>query len=246
MISNSAPAIPLWEARAPTSNGQGDRRAPAELGHQMRQLLGPSRRVRVAARGIRYQEGEAATNAFVLRSGLVKLVSHLHSGRARIVRLCASGGLLGTGGVVHPTYEHTAVAVDDMEVEAIPTRRLARLRKTSPQLYARIAERWYGELRDADTWIMQFSTGSIRARVARLVDYLSMIRSPDGLGGDEHRSRVSLLTCGEMAAVLGVTPESVSRVLAEFKRKGLLQTVACEAHEGHECNVPALRAIAQD
>jgi CRP/FNR family transcriptional regulator len=238
MMSNPAPAVPLSEMEAPAPTGM----RTTDLGYQLGQLLAPSRRQRVAARSVLYQEGETARNVFMLRSGLVKLVSHPHSGRARIVRLRGSGGLLGIGGVVHSVYEHTAVAVDDMVVETIPVRRLARLRETSPQLYARIAERWYSELRDADTWIMQFSTGSIRARVARLVNYLSMIRRPEGRG-DGFPACVSLLTCGEMAAVLGVTPESVSRVLAEFKRAGLLQTTASGVHE---CDEPGLRAIAQD
>ena len=34
-----------------------------------------------------------------------------------------------------------------------------------------------------------------------------------------------LLTTEEMSEILGVTPESVSRVVAEFKREGILQPI---------------------
>ncbi|MCO6413605.1 MAG: Crp/Fnr family transcriptional regulator [Thiogranum sp.] len=205
------------------------------------QMLGGGHSIRFAPRDVIFREGEAATTAFVLRSGMVKLVSYLVNGRPRIVRLYGPGSLLGISGLVDPVCEHTAIAVDDVEAECIPIRRLLRLRAQNPRLYALIAESWYSDLREADTWITQFSTGSIKARVARLVNHLSSLTGSDHQGG-----AVSLLTCSEMAAVLGVTPESVSRVLAEFKRNDLLHDVGEGARERYRRNVPALQAIAED
>jgi CRP/FNR family transcriptional regulator len=46
--------------------------------------------------------------------------------------------------------------------------------------------------------------------VARLVDFLSKFEY------GEATNRVNLMTVHEMADMLGVTPESVSRILAEF------------------------------
>jgi CRP-like cAMP-binding protein len=204
-------------------------------------MLGTAHRSRFAARDVIYRQGESASLVYFIRSGLVKLVSYLVNGRARIVRLHGPGSLLGVSGLIDPVCEHTAVAIDDVEVECIPIRRLARLRVENPRLYALIAESWYNDLRDADTWITQFSTGSIRARVARLVNHLSSLTGRAGQTGS-----VALLTCSEMAAVLGVTPESVSRVLAEFKRSDLLHGIGQGSQECYRRDVPALEAIAED
>lgn len=209
----------------------------------LRPPLAASSRRPVAARDVLFAEGEVATQAYLVRRGLIKLVARLGNGRSRIVRLHAAGSLLGMSGLVGRRYEHSAVAVDDLEVDCIPIHRLAALRRANPRLYASVAQYWYNDLRDADTWIMQFSTGAIRARVARLVRHLAALkRSP--LPVAERPSCVGLLTCEEMAAVLGVTPESVSRVLAEFKRSGMLQEIAGGPHDWYRCDVTALQAVA--
>lgn len=187
-----------------------------------------------------YLEWQEASVVYMVKSGLVKLISYLPNGRARIVRLHGSGSLVGLSGLLEPRYEHTAVAVGRVEADAVPVSSLIRLRSDDPTMYCRLLEEWYGQLQTADTWITQFSTGSIRARVARLVNYLSEIeqKSPS--------NEVELLTCEEMAAVLGVTPESVSRILAEFKRDQMLRSVRRTSSQCFERNVEALKQVALD
>ena len=73
-----------------------------------------------------------------------------------------------------------------------------------------------------------FSTGGIKPRVARLVDFLS------NLEHGKSSNIVDLLTVHEMADMLGVTPESVSRILAEFKRNDTLHKVGSQAAEKYE------------
>jgi CRP/FNR family transcriptional regulator len=205
-------------------------------------LIAASGRRRLAAREVLFSEGEVAMRAYLVRRGLIKLVARLGNRRSRIVRLRAAGSLLGMSGLVGRSYEHSAVAVDEIEVVCIPIHRLAALRRANPLVYASVAQYWYKDLRDADTWIMQFSTGAIRARVARLIEHLAALkRWPRPVA--DRSGCVGLLTCEEMAAVLGVTPESVSRVLAEFKRSGLLQETAGGPHEWYSCDVSALQAI---
>lgn len=187
-----------------------------------------------------YREWQEANVVYSITSGLVKLISYLPNGRARIVRLHGMGSLVGLSSLLEPRYEHTAVAVGRVEAEAIPVSSLLRLRAEEPAVYCGLLETWYGQLQVADTWITQFSTGSIRARVARLVNYLSEIenKSPS--------TEVELLTCEEMAAVLGVTPESVSRILAEFKREQVLKSIRSAPSQCFERDIDALKAVALD
>jgi CRP/FNR family transcriptional regulator len=187
-----------------------------------------------------YRQGDPADSVFAVRCGLVKLIRYSPDGRARIVRLHGKDDLFGLGGLVVPAYEHTAVAVDEVEVCAAPVRIILRLKKENPHLYCRLLETWCGCLGRADVWITDFSTGSIRARVARLVNFLSDIQF-----GPSASTEVTLLTCEEMAAVLGVTVESVSRTLAEFKRRRILRSVRRRPPKRYERDAWALQRAAE-
>jgi CRP/FNR family transcriptional regulator len=141
--------------------------------------------------------------------------------------------------VLGQPYEHTAVAVEGTDAYRIPVGELLRIRSENPELYCRLLECWFDYLQEADLWISEFSTGSIKARVARLVNFLSEIEDAVSPG------EVKLLTCEEMAEILGATPESVSRVLAEFKRSDILLPSHLHADEFYQRNTTALERIAQ-
>jgi CRP/FNR family transcriptional regulator len=115
--------------------------------------------------------------------------------------------MIGLNGLLGEVHEHTAIAVDQVEVYQIPLNLLILLREQDPVAYSRLLEQWYSYLNTADTWITAFSTGPIRGRVARLLQFLVDLDEDSGPG------EMTLLNCEEMAEVLGVTPESVSRVL---------------------------------
>ena len=213
--------------------------APSErLQDVLASLLKAARATTFAPGSVLYREGEEIESLFVLESGLVKLVRHLPNGRARIVRLHAGGALLGLNGTLESDHEHTAVAIGEVRALHLPLANVRRLRSDAPESYSRLLEAWNSYLHEADIWITQFSTGSIRARVARLITFLAM--RPE----DEPRSEgeVSLLTCEDMANILGVTPESVSRNVADFKRRGLLTPLE-EGEENYLCDLKSLRAL---
>lgn len=202
--------------------------------------LEQSRTASLESQDTLYREGESADTVYVIRQGMVKLLSYLPNGRARIVRLYGPGSVIGLDGLVEPTYEHTAVTIGNSFVYKIPASRVNHLRDSDPREFAHILEFWHEYLRVADTWITEFSTGAIKARVARLLNFLSQIEvdtSPD---------EVHLLTCDEMAAILGVTPESVSRVLAEFKREDILQRTHTSSEDVYRQDIEAVNQAAEE
>ncbi|MGD8569719.1 MAG: Crp/Fnr family transcriptional regulator [Gammaproteobacteria bacterium] len=164
-----------------------------------------------------YHEGTESHTAYIITKGMVKLLSYLPNGRARIVRLHGPGNIVGISGILEPDYEHTAVAVNNVEALKIPVSFIKDVKQRDPETFLDISEKWHKYLREADVWITQFSTGSIRSRVARLITFLSYLEQ------ETSSDHVQLLTGEEMASILGVTPESVSRVIADFKRQKVLQ-----------------------
>jgi CRP/FNR family transcriptional regulator len=183
------------------------------------------KRRQCAARDVIYRKGDCVDRVYLIRSGMVKLLSYLPNGRSRIVRLYTRDQWLGLEGLLGQPYEHTAVSVGDVQLAYCSMRNLQQLRRRDARTLADVLCQWHGDLVMADRWIADFSTGGIKQRVARLLAYLAELKfgpPPD---------RVELLTVQEMADILGVTQESVSRILAEFKRSDVLRQEVERPHE---------------
>jgi CRP/FNR family transcriptional regulator len=197
-----------------------------------------AKRSSFAPREVIYREGESADTVYEIKKGLVKLINYLPNGRGRIVRLYGEGIWLGLEGLLRRPYEHTAMAVDEVEVTRMPANTLRMMHSDDPHKYTHLMQKWHEHLLEADLWISDFSTGSVRSRVARLINFLSRIEGQQAMG------KVRLLTCDEMAAILGVTPESVSRIIAEFKRAGVLRSMDSVSPELYRCDAIELERVA--
>lgn len=189
----------------------------ADLLARLRRLV-PSNLRLVEEQAVLYREGEDAASVFVILHGMIKLLVHLPNGKVRIVRLQVAGDWLAIEGLgkENQAYEHTAIAVSDTEVVQFPSASLSALLQEDADLYAALLKRGFSHLETADRWIAEFSTGSIKARLAHLLEFLGDLET------NEMSNTINLLTVNETADVLGVTPESVSRFLAEFKRNKVL------------------------
>lgn len=203
-------------------------------------LLRRARPVHHAPQEVLYHQGGDGDTVYFITDGLLKLVTHLSNGRARIVRLHRNGSVLGLSGQRCALNEHTAVAVTPVSALRLSLSAVKRLRSMDPSAYVTLVEHWHDYLRDADTWITQFSTGPIRGRVARLLAFLSDIAP----GTDA--TQVQLLTSEEMGCILGVTAESVSRIIAEFKRQHILDHSAGQPSETYTADSERLHLIAQE
>lgn len=165
-----------------------------------------------------YHSGETGSRVYTLRHGLIKLVRYLPDGTQRIVRLIRSSDITGLEAILGEPYEHDAIAIGKCELCCLPTRLVDSLSKRNPALHRELLKRWQRALTAADAWLTELSTGSARHRVARLVLHLS-----DG-GEPPH---CQLLSREDVGAMLGITTETASRTIAEFRRKGWL------TEEGH-------------
>lgn len=198
-----------------------------------------SKRKCFQAKEVIYRESEEVDRVCIIRSGLVKLLSYLPNGRARIVRLHARDQWIGLEGLLGQNYEHTAIAIDDVVLQHVPIHSLQYHLKDEPGRLLQLLKQWHVDLSQADRWISEFSTGGIRPRVARLLEYLAELEY--GSPADT----VELLTVCEMSEILGVTPESVSRIVATFKRRNILKKHSESLGEVYRLDTPRLQQEAR-
>ena len=138
-----------------------------------RHIHQPIKDVALAPEDTLYRMHERGGAMFTLRGGVMKLLQYLPDGSQRIVRLLKDSDALGLESQVGQPYQHDAVALTDCEICAIPASVIERLGRERPELYRELMARWQQALSEADAWLTQFTTGTARQRVARLLLRLS-------------------------------------------------------------------------
>ncbi len=172
-----------------------------------------------------YRTGERRPCLFILREGAIKLAHYLSDGTQRIVRLAGSSDLIGLEALLGQPYRHDAVALQASSVCVLPVALVEHLSRTQPRLCKELMRRWQEALNQADYWLSQYATGTARQRVARL---LLNLTTP-GVQGS-----VRLFGREDVAAMLGLSHETVSRVIADLRRHGILRKVKSNVFQVNE------------
>jgi CRP-like cAMP-binding protein len=182
-----------------------------------------------------YRAGDAAEYMFTIRTGALKLVQYLPDGSQRIVRIVRMTDVLGLEAMLEGgRYQHEAIALQPTEVCRLPGRVVRELGCKNPELHRELISRWQRALNEADAWLTELSTGSARQRIARLL--LRLVR-------DRESSACQLFSREDMGAMLGITTETASRTIAEFKRQSLLVETSPNRFL---LDIPNLKRIAED
>ena len=160
-----------------------------------------------------YRAGDAGDRMFTIRSGVIKLVQYLPDGAQRIVRLVNTADVTGLESLLGKPYEHDAIVMQPTEVCCLPVSTVQALSKENPDLHVELLKRWQRALSEADAWLTELSTGPARERIARLL--LRLVH-------DDANPECILFGREDLGAMLGITTETASRTIAEFKRQRLL------------------------
>ena len=184
-----------------------------------------------------YAEGERGNSVFTIRSGVIKLVKLLPNGTQRVVRLMRRGDAAGLELLVDTAYHHTAVAITEVDACRIGTDVIRGIGLRNPKIHDQLMHRWQKNVDEADSFIVELSTGSAAARLARLLIKLTDVGGADGEG-------CMVPPREDIGEIIGTSTETASRIIAEFKRRGLV----AEAHHNQclHCDREELERIALD
>jgi len=182
---------------------------------------------------------EASTHKkfiYSIRRGLVKLVHVAPDGVYRIVRLLGPGSVIGLELLDGADgYHHTAIAINQVDLCRIPVPTVKQLENDYHSLCKHVGQQLQDQLDLADQWIVALGTGSAKQRVAQLILVLH------NLYADKSDAFI-LLNREDMAAMIGIAIETVSRMIAEFKRQKILNKTK---NNLYTCDVAALQKISQ-
>ena len=184
--------------------------------------------------GLLHEAGRHDEFLFSIRQGLVKLINVAPGGVQRIVRLLGPGSSVGLELLDGEAgYRHSVMAVNEVDACRIPIATVKQLQAEYPVLHNQIRKRLQEQLDRADAWIVSMGTGPAKERVANLLLMLSEIC------GDRNGD-IEMLHRDDMAAIVGTSTETVSRIIAELKRRRLVYKVATHLYR---LDAGALKAI---
>jgi CRP/FNR family transcriptional regulator, cyclic AMP receptor protein len=183
-----------------------------------------------------FLQGNPPREVFYVERGLVKLIRMSENGQELAIGLPSKGSLLGAASlIVQEPYPFTAVTVTRCALSRIPADLFLRLAKTDEQFC------WYlHEIHSLEVHRQAGRLAALRCLSARqrfeklLLEFLSSM--PD------HEKQTSMkirlpLKHWEIAQLIGVRPEHMSRVLQQIKQEGVL-------HEEDGCMVvPDVRKL---
>jgi CRP-like cAMP-binding protein len=195
-------------------------------------LAEPIELLNLRKRDVLYEPGVPATHVFALHRGIVKLVHYARDGSERIVRLLRRGDVAGLESLVGHAHQHHAVALDPVVACRIPAGIVNQLGRELPHFRQELMRHWHLAVVSADILLTQLATGLTRERIARLLIHLAE-SEPD------HTCRIPSRT--EIASMLGVTTESISRNMAQFRRDGMIRSFE---RKRVQVDIHALRAVA--
>jgi CRP/FNR family transcriptional regulator len=181
--------------------------------------------------------GEPNTHLYVVREGQIKLTTLSSDGREQIIGLGLAGHLIGFDDVRDTAHTYSAVALTSAQVCKVAHADMLKILAENPQAMMRAINVLNEELGRAQSVIRLLGHKTSSERVASFL--LSLL--PPGKHNGDPLDVPLPLSRQEMAELLGLTIETVSRHMSELKREGII-----DAPRGRVqiLNTPRLQALA--
>ena len=162
-----------------------------------------------------YGAGEPTANLFVIHTGRVKIYRLAESGHEQVIRVLGPGEFLGEASFLSgEPMDHFAVTVEPGEICSLHARDLGNHVLASPSVAMTMLSTLSRRLESTEQLVSSLTSESAGRRVA---GYLL------GLSREAGSRRVTLpVAKKDVASQLGLTPETLSRKLAQFEDAALV------------------------
>jgi CRP/FNR family transcriptional regulator, cyclic AMP receptor protein len=189
-----------------------------------------------------FVEGQASRGVYMLCKGRVKLTMNSSDGKTLIVGICEPGELLGLNAVVSgEPYELTVEALEPCQVNFVRRDDFLKLLREHPEISAAAMRQLSTGYRQACQEIRYLGLSqSAREKVAQFLIETSAKGQQTSQG-----KRFQLgLTHEEISQVVGISRETVTRTMTQFKDKMLIVTKGSTVVIRNEAGLKAQAAVA--
>lgn len=178
-----------------------------------------SRIVKVPAGHSVMMEGAPASELFSVSEGIVSVFKLMPDGRRQITGFLYPGSFLGVTFNDLASYAYSADAVTDVILRAYPRRNFERLLDEVPGVRRAFIAAMADELTEAQDRMLLLAHRSASERMAC---FLLTLSGRQAGGGQPDNTVFIPMRGSDIADYLGLTAETVSRSLANFRRKGII------------------------
>lgn len=185
------------------------------MDEDLRALQQVGTKVRFSRNETIFNDGDEANNCYKVISGAVRLCKHMTDGRRQIADFLLAGDFFGF--MQFGNYKFTAEAVGDVVLMCYPQRQVERLSNAMPNLRGRLLVLLSQRLLGMQDHLVMLGRQTAKERVASFLLHIAeRSDAEEGLAFDLPMSRQ------DIADYLGLTIETVCRMLSEMKRERII------------------------
>ena len=162
-----------------------------------------------------FNEGDSAEYAYKIASGTVRLCKHMSDGRRQIAQFIFPGEFFSFMDLKEHSF--TAEAVNDVVLLCYPQKQIERLGEERLTLRKRFAAVLTRRVRDIQNHLVMLGRQTAKERVAAFLMHVI-----EHTGVDKNGVMELPMSRQDMADYLGLTIETVCRVLSAMKRGALV------------------------
>jgi CRP-like cAMP-binding protein len=186
---------------------------------ELRALVAGRKIRQIKKKQILYYEGDQSLGIYVVLEGCIKTSKQADDGREFITGLYHADDYLGVNALLlDEVFSETAQAVEDTAVCLLLKESVLSLLDQYPQIGNQFIKILSNDIRDKEEQLLDLAYSSVRKRLSHVLLRLSNQVS-NGTSGTPSGFKVSR---EQLAALVGIASETVSRTLSDFQNEGLL------------------------
>ena len=166
-----------------------------------------------------FKAGQEMKSLYAIRSGSLKSYTITEQGDEQITAFHLAGDLVGFDGISSGTHPSFSQALETAMVCEIPYNTLDELSNTMPKLRQQILRLMSSEIVGDQNMILLLSKKNAEERLATFIHSLSTRFSARGFSSREFRLS---MTRGDIGNYLGLTVETISRLLGRFQKSEMI------------------------
>ncbi|MDP5253404.1 MULTISPECIES: FNR family transcription factor [unclassified Vibrio] len=167
-----------------------------------------------------FKAGETLKSLYAIRSGTVKSYTITEQGDEQITAFHLAGDLIGFDAINEDMHPSFAQALETSMVCEIPYEILDDLSGKMPKLRQQIMRLMSNEIKGDQDMILLLSKKNAEERLAAFIYSLSYRFAQRGFSPREFRLT---MTRGDIGNYLGLTVETISRLLGRFQKTDILE-----------------------